>query len=210
MKATREIIVLISLLAVCSGIASAQVTTGTPPFGSFGGGPDVVNLANLNTHLTIPILNKPGRGLPFSYNQVFDSSLWYPVISGSTTSWQPATYWGWSTQTALATGYVSYTLTSTLCYSGFHIPTGSQVTGSHFVYMDQFGVPHRFAGVTIWQIGTCGSLQQGLTAVTPDGSGYTLKATYNAGSTILSRSGKVITPVRDRFRHAVGHRSEWK
>jgi hypothetical protein len=51
-------------LAVCLFCSPAlcQVQTGTPPFGSFGGGPDVINNANLNAHLTIPIVHKLGRG----------------------------------------------------------------------------------------------------------------------------------------------------
>src|SRR5208283_2514973 len=66
----------------------AQVQTGTPSFGSFAGGPDTINLANLNVHLTIPVLHKAGRGTNFSYDLNYDSSIWYPVTSGSTTSWQ--------------------------------------------------------------------------------------------------------------------------
>ena len=44
-----------------------QVATGTPPFGSFSGGADVVNNANLNVHVSIPVRVKAGRGMPFSY-----------------------------------------------------------------------------------------------------------------------------------------------
>jgi len=54
----------------------AQVSTGITPFGSFGGGPfDVVNLGNLNVHFTIPILHKAGRGMPFTYDLSYDSSI---------------------------------------------------------------------------------------------------------------------------------------
>lgn len=60
------------------GTARAQVATGTPPFGSFSGGPDVVNNANLNVHLAIPVMNKAGRGMPFYYILTNDSSVWYP------------------------------------------------------------------------------------------------------------------------------------
>ncbi len=57
---------LLILAAFATVPASAQVTTGTPPFGSFGGGPDVVNLANLNAHWTVPVVHKPGRGTNFT------------------------------------------------------------------------------------------------------------------------------------------------
>ena len=39
----------------------AQVATGTPPFGSFSGGPDIVNNANANVHFAIPVERKAGR-----------------------------------------------------------------------------------------------------------------------------------------------------
>src|SRR6266852_291472 len=78
--------------------ASAQVVTGTPPFGSFGGGPDVINLGNLNAHLTIPVLHKSGRGTNFTYDLTYDSSVWYPTgVSGSQT-WQPVANFGWRGQ----------------------------------------------------------------------------------------------------------------
>jgi hypothetical protein len=78
--------------------AQTRPATGTPPFGSFGGGPDVINLANLNSHITVPVLNKPGRGTNFTYDLSYDSSVWYPVTSGSTTTWQSRSQLGlaWS------------------------------------------------------------------------------------------------------------------
>src|SRR5260370_14230735 len=74
----------LSLEGLVATPASAQVKTGTPPFGSFGGGPDIINLANLNSHITVPILHKPGRGTNFTYDLSFDSSVCYPFgASGS-------------------------------------------------------------------------------------------------------------------------------
>ena len=58
----RSVLFIATILA---GYAVAQVATGTPPFGSFGGGPfDTVNLGNLNVHFGIPVVNKAGRGMP--------------------------------------------------------------------------------------------------------------------------------------------------
>ena len=188
MKITLRIVLVLSLLAICSGVAYAQVTTGTPPFGSFGGGPDVINLANLNSHLSVPVLNKPGRGTSFNYNLTYDSSIWYPVAS----DWQNQTYWGWGVQTAVATGYINFNPVTTICYTGHNI-SGYKVVVSGWVYVDQFGIPHGFAGSTINESGTCGSLHQGLTSTTNDGAGYTLEATGSAG-TIVTRAGKTITP----------------
>jgi len=36
---------LLVVMFVCCSPCRAQVATGTPPFGSFGGGPDIINLA---------------------------------------------------------------------------------------------------------------------------------------------------------------------
>src|ERR1700730_7431256 len=96
------------LIFVCALPSGGQVTTGTPPFGSFGGGPDIVNLGNLNAHINVPVFNKAGRGLSFNYNLTYDSSVWYPVTSGGTTTWQPVADWGWSAQTQPTTGYITY------------------------------------------------------------------------------------------------------
>src|SRR4029077_5791431 len=92
MKMTRaHYLVLTLALAFCTGIVSAQVPTGTPPFGSFGGGPDIINLANLNSHIAIPVLHKSGRGTDFTYDLSYDSSVWYPVGSSGNQNWQPVT-----------------------------------------------------------------------------------------------------------------------
>src|SRR6266536_2128197 len=68
--------------------------TGTPPFTSSSGGPfDSVNEGSLNVHFAIPVLHKAGRGIPFAYDLIYDSSLWAPVKSSSLTEtlqWTPA------------------------------------------------------------------------------------------------------------------------
>jgi RHS repeat-associated protein len=176
-----------------SSVARSQVATGTPPFGSFGGGPDIINLANLNSHLTVPVLNKAGRGLPFSYNLTYDSSIWYPVTSGSTTSWQPVNYWGWGVQTAVSTGYVNPQGASGDCYGSNHIPDGGFTVWSNWSYTDQFGATHPFAGTSRSGWGVCAGVSN-LNAVSTDGSGYTLQTTNGWSATIISRAGKVVSP----------------
>src|ERR1700676_2299881 len=97
-----------AMVIVLSSFASAQVATGTPQYGSFGGGPfDTVNLGNLNVHFAIPVLHKAGRGMPFTYDLSYDSSIWTPVTSNNVTQWQPVANWGWRGATEVATGYVS-------------------------------------------------------------------------------------------------------
>jgi hypothetical protein len=189
MTITLRIAFVLSLLVVYAAVVQAQVVTGTPPFGSFSGSPDVVDLANLNSHLTMPVFNKSGRGIPFSYSLTYDSSVWYPVTSGSTTTWQPVSYWGWGVQTAMTTGYATYQILLEDCR-----PLGVREELYDWTYVDQFGVPHAFSGHTLLETGSCGSAAEGLTAVSADGSGYTLNATDGGQATITSRGGEIFTP----------------
>ena len=76
-------------LLLVSGGAFAQVATGPVPFGSFSGGPDAVNNANLNVHLSVPVLVKAGRGLPLNYTLDYDNSVWWPAPSGADRSTRP-------------------------------------------------------------------------------------------------------------------------
>jgi hypothetical protein len=93
--------------ALAGNVVSAQVPTGTPPFGSFGGGPDIIDLANLNSHIDVPIFARGGRGTNFTYDLSYDSSVWYPVGSSGAQSWQPVYNWGLRAITEVVSGYVS-------------------------------------------------------------------------------------------------------
>jgi hypothetical protein len=172
---------------------AAQVTTGAPPFGSFGGGPDVIDLANLNSHIAIPVLHKPGRGINFTYDLSYDTSVWYPVTSGSTTTWQPVGNWGWRGITEAETGIVSNTATVTgTCQSCVVCgPNGQQcchslpgqITVSNWVYRDPWGVPHSFSGSAIVNTGNCSPPSAGgFASTTTDGSGYTLTVVGSSNS----------------------------
>lgn len=128
--------VFASMLAVVPALLG-QPATGLPPFGSFSGGPfDVVNNGNLNVHFEIPMVNKAGRGLPFTYKLVYDSAVWCP--SGA---WTPAANWGWSAVSAVATtGYLTYTATPSNCtYQGQQY---NWTVFAGFTYHDWLGVAH--------------------------------------------------------------------
>ena len=178
-----------------TGNAFGQVATGTPPFGSFGGGPfDTVNLGNLNVHFAIPVLDKAGRGMPFTYNLSYDSSVWTPVTSSGTTQWQPVNNWGWRGQTEVATGYISLSIITSGCLTG-RIPTGTRALYYNWAYHDTFGSTHSFPGSSIIETGTCGSVVTSMNSLATDGSGYTLQTTNGAGNpTIISRAGNVVLP----------------
>jgi hypothetical protein len=49
------------LLAICFALTISGLGQGVPPYQSFGGGPDVIKLGNLNVHYSIPIFSRAGR-----------------------------------------------------------------------------------------------------------------------------------------------------
>jgi RHS repeat-associated protein len=191
-----------SLLPLC---ASAQTlpATGTPPFGSFGGGPDVINLANLNAHWNIPVINKPGRGgMNFTYNLSYDSSVWSPTSSSGTYSWTPGYDWGWTAQTAIQTGYVSYSMNEYMCdVQG--PPWPQYYIFDSFVYYDPWGGKHSFRGSMEYDPTLCDQgnhSSMGSTAT--DGSGLSLGATlhgYTVNASIIKTNGQVTNPPLNGF-----------
>lgn len=180
------VFILISVFCVST---RAQVTTGTPPFGTFGGGPDVINLANLNSHINVPVSNKPGRGMPFTYNLSYDTSVWYPVGSSGSQTWTPVYNWGWRGQTEASTGYVSSTGGSAACSWSRGFPNGWHVWFTNFVYHDPWGVPHSFAGSTNTYSPDCDTPNNTISATATDGSGYSIN-----GGTITAKNGNNVTP----------------
>ena len=141
MRRAKQLFLAMVFLLVCSASAAGQVATGTPLFGSFSGGPDIVNNADLNVHLQVPIEQKNGF-VPFYYILTYDSSVWYPVGSSGNQSWQPVSgYWGWQTLTPVVTGSVTFNTTQESCRD----PLGDFYyynLYSNFVYTDPQGVVH--------------------------------------------------------------------
>jgi RHS repeat-associated protein len=200
-NAIKNFACLLFLLIGSCDLAFGQVTTGTPPLGSFSGGPDVIDLANLNANLTVPILQKPGRGgMDFYYDLAYDTSIWYPVTTNGVQSWQPVFNWGWSAQTAVQTGFISYRRVSANCDSPPPIP--QYVKFSNFVYHDMWGVPHPFTSGLVLEYDPTGcdaGNTLSATAVAYDNSGYTLSvATANGAGlsthTITTTKGQTTTP----------------
>src|SRR5438552_5091069 len=140
---------ILSLLILAASSASGQVQTGTPPFGSFSGGPDVIDLANLNAHLSIAVVNKPGRGTDFTYNLGYDNSVWYPVTSGGTLIWQPVGNWGWRGQTDAAVGYVIYKATPLSCFSQEDNRWESYTNYYFKTYVDEYGTTHNLGTIAV-------------------------------------------------------------
>ncbi|MGA2234437.1 MAG: RHS repeat-associated core domain-containing protein [Terriglobales bacterium] len=180
-----------------AGLASGQVATGTPPFGSLGGGPfDTVNLGNLNVHFAIPVLNKAGRGTPFSYNLAYDSSIWQPVTSSGTTSWTNVTdtNWGWTTSMPLG-GHVSFKASSSASRCGKAPDWGLERTWNfgNWAYYDGFGTRHPFSGSSsVWS--GCSNGSSGFAATASDSSGYTISVTGSTVNSLTAANGAIINP----------------
>jgi len=201
---------------------SQTVATGTYLYGSFAGGPDTVNLGNLNVNWQFPIINKAGRGLNFVYDLAYDSSIWYPATVNGAKVWTPVSQWGW-TGLQQNVGSTYYTYSSTLSQTG-QCPIGPAgqygppplgtyyvYTVSTLIYVDELGVQHPFSGFGGAYIVDTNTTQYGCPAghsytgpTTPatisasDGSG--LKATYYQGTSgnlvvnITTKSGTMIVP----------------
>ena len=192
---------LVSLTFALAGFSTGQVATGTPAFSSSGGGPfDVVNLGNLNVHLTVPILHRAGRGMPFSADLGYDSSIWTPTMVGGVLTWVPSPTFGWITQTQVEWGYLSVTVASPTppppCYPPSNMSPNYFTVYSGWTYVDRQGVIHSFGNVqTVVGGGGCSTTPpqptlSGVAAI--DGSGYILNA--NGGSaTVTTRDGRVLT-----------------
>jgi RHS repeat-associated protein len=186
---------LIFVVVLLPGICLAQVATGVPAFGSFGGGPfDTVNLGNLNVHFAVPIVHKAGRGLPFNYDLVYDNSIWYPTTVSGTTTWTPGSNWGWGNTWSATTGYLTNNSTTTVCNDNQGHPIGATTYVDSFVYHDQWGVSHSFVGQIINN--TCPGGPNSIpsfTATATDGSGYTINEGVGAWQ-IVSRDGVGFNP----------------
>jgi RHS repeat-associated protein len=171
----RNLFLFFLLCLFVSPPTSAQAQPGTPPFGSFGGGPDIINLGNLNGHLTIRVMNKPGRGANFTYDLSYDTSVWYPVTSGGSKIWYLLK--GWTTASPATMGYVTYQTTGP--YHCRFFQETQWVTEyyhlyNNWLYTDSLGIAHTLIGA-IQDGGApdCGPADSEI-LTTNDGSGYKL------------------------------------
>lgn len=202
MKLYRRYFALITILI--SGFTVAQVSTGTPPFSSLGGGPfDTVNLGNLNVHFSIPVLHKAGRGVSFVYDLSYDSSIWYQATVNGVVQWSPTGDWGWTSNSYAVLGRITSNTTSKttsgkFCSGQFATQTIYTTT---YQYLDSRRRSHPFPGSTTETVidGACNSTTYGpgFSATTSDGSGYSITVTVNRTTgattfTVVTRSGIIV------------------
>src|SRR5271156_842259 len=201
----RFFYVLFFLVLVYCLPSPAQVATRPPPFGSFGGGPDVINLGNLNAHLTVPVLNKAGRGNSFAYNVTYDTSVYSPALVSGVLTWQPVTNWGWTSSTAAGAGHLGARVTVTMTCPVLINPRVGYIDEEtiltfFWTFYDYLGTPHPFPGDTqTWTSSPCSTAgSSSLNSTATAGSGYTLAATGEEGS-VKTRKGTSIGPPVNGF-----------
>lgn len=219
MKHYYSCIALPLIILISYSSATGQISTGTPQFGSFGGGPfDAINLGNLNIHFVVPIRHKAGRGTPFSAADLtYDSSIWVPVGSSGSQVWQPTntgpnvpnSYWGWQGLSNSGSTYLNYTLQvipRTQCGSSPSYYYYGWEWGN-FTYYDQNGAhPFGLGGEQYW-VNNCppgvgppnGPLPNyNQQSVASDGSGFTFKLGIPGAGTIstsiTNKRGALINP----------------
>jgi len=170
--------------------------TSTPPFGSFGGGPDVINLANVNSHIIVPVLHKAGRDTDLTYDLSYDTYIWYPVGAVGSQTWKPVPNWGWRAITEVALGYISFDQTGPVSTCN---GMGMKTTYSNWTYHDNFGVEHWFGpnAVSTFTMGSAACQgSTGFAQTAADGSGYTLVVNGSTVNGLTSASGaKIQAPV---------------
>lgn len=200
MKHTVSALCVTTMLIALVGSSLGQVSTGTPPWASLGGGPfDVVNLGNLNAHFGILVRQKAGRVTPFIYEIGYDSSFWIPVTINGTKTWQPNAYgWTFPGPGGQVTRQVITTYQRPCNPPRDNRPVTVTVYG-YYVYHDVAGGLHPFntAFTSYSDQGAYGcpfeSGGSGSTATAADGSSYALTiASWTGAMTVTAPDGNTL------------------
>lgn len=189
----KTLLCLVLSLFFLTNLLHAQTpATGAYAFASFDTpGFDSINLGNLNTRFTIPIVSRPGRGQAFNYSLQYEGLIW----TNASGTWVPDPTWGFRgvLNGSGFTGYLTYTDLWVTCSgpSGNH--GGHDDVYTNVVYHDAFGGSHSFDYT--YDTSDCPDDDQPPPSVSGsgasnDGSGYTL---LDLGD-IKTRSGTLIRP----------------
>jgi RHS repeat-associated protein len=171
-------------------ISHGQALPGIPQFNSFGGGPDVINLGNLNAHWDIPIINKAGRGQNFTWDLTYDSSIWYPVVSGTSQVWAPVAGYGWGGLLQTAGTYIGYNVTTSEGNCGQHGQYQWQSwTYTNFTYRDLYGNMYTLEG-SVTYINSPGSADECPASGTSPSLPFTFPSAGSGFSAVVSSAGE--------------------
>jgi hypothetical protein len=144
-----------------------------------------ISLDTLNVDLNIPIVDKDGVGLPFSFGLHFDNNFWYPGSCGNPNTgsacWQPNTnHWGWMPDAAQM--YGAFIAVPYTCPDPSANPPNSVgwAVLDFYAYQDPQGNIHPIdsANQAVSFSGNACSLPATSTVVSNDGSGYTYKLAF--------------------------------
>jgi RHS repeat-associated protein len=196
---TKKLALILAVLFAVTICDAQGPQTGVPKFGSFAGGDgvDTINLGNLNVHMTVPLIHKAGRGMPFGYDVVYDNSVWYPAGVSGSKNWQPIFNFGWTSTWTGTGGYVTYSVSTTLCYDSQGHPIGATTYVGSWTFHDPWGVNHSFSGTIISNSCPGGPTNvDHFTSTTTDGSGLTMNIGVPGAHTIVQPDGLWLEPPR--------------
>lgn len=190
---------LFALLLLCFGVSAAQAPgTGNYPFASFDTpGFDSVNLGNLDVRFSIPIVSRPGRGVPFQYALQYEGLVWSTGPDGfGNKTWVPDPEWGLHgllNGTGL-TGYLTHStgIRRDCPRSDGNIFVQPPPRYLNYVYHDQFGVAHPFDYEYRVRCGDDDFDTHTGSGLTADNSGYSLNV--DDPFQVVMRSGTQIYP----------------
>jgi len=188
------IVLLTVIMSHNQACAQATAGTGLQPLEPTNG---EVALDTLNIHLNIPIVNKPGIGMPLSLAMSYNSNSWGVSAGYWTPNPEPnpagLTYDFWNVPSAVASS-----LMGELTYGEFNCGLSGEnidlrtITG----YVDSSGSLHSISiptPLTTVQVGNC-PVNTSLTQTFQDGSGLTIYLNVDATlDTVTTRSGNVYT-----------------
>lgn len=186
----NSLIVHLSALLICLTVQAALAQsyvydTGSPTYGvNFPVPNGLINVANGNVHLEIPLATFTQRGNlpPLSIKLVYDSRIWRINQNVSTYSWQPNNIFdsmaGW--RLSIGAGGYTYQASPGACSTQFQ----------HFAFVDNHGTQHVFPFKTIqYPSGCSGTATASASGYATDSSGYYATVTNYTNITIYDGNG---------------------
>jgi RHS repeat-associated protein len=205
----RYVICTVVIVVVAVSFASPAFAqndqTGVPAFSSQSGG---VNLGNLNTHMTIPVVRKNGRGIGLSLSVGFDSTIYNvaPASGQTPAAFGIAPGFGWNIGTFglpfAVTGQISSitqpcpgnpnnTALKSVTYMDT-LGTGHSLPASALVNTDPNCAPAQVSGFADDQSGYFMTLKTDGTAIVQDPSGNTINI-GTLSTSITDRNGNLLS-----------------
>jgi RHS repeat-associated protein len=160
-------------------VAISQVNPGRPSLSAFDNGQyDTIDLQNLNVMLNVPVVSKPGA-IPFSYS--LNGGYYIHTVQGAN-GLQLTASTGLVGSAGILTRVDSTTQTAATC------PNGTATTEySNWNVLGSDGTFHPLPPADYTDSQGC--LNAAFTAVTIDGSGYTITSTKGILTSIYDKSG---------------------